>query len=235
VSKRKAAVSEEPRAGRVSVWAGAFLLATPLVIVLGYGVLTAPPSQQLFAWPGASGTATVSAPTTPPGHPPIGATPGSGAPSAGGDASLPPDIEQMVDRLAKRLEAQPDDAKGWRTLAHSYYVLKRFSDAVKAYESLLKIAPPDAALLADYADAMAMAQGRRLDGKPMELVRQALEIDPANWKAQSMAATEAFGRKDYDAAISHWQRALASAPPGSELAQSLEANIAEARALKSTK
>jgi len=205
-----------------------------LVVVLGFGVLTAPPGR-LFVWPGAAGPAPASAPATPPGHPPIGAPSGSGAPPAGAAGSLPPDIEQMVDRLAKRLESRPDDPKGWRTLAHSYYVLKRFPDAVKAYENLLKIAPPDAALLADYADAAAMAQGRRLEGKPMELVRRALEIDPSNWKAQSMAATDAFQRKDYDAAIGHWQRALAGAPAGSELAQSLEANIAEARALKSAK
>lgn len=234
-SKSEAVPSGDPRAPRVPAWFGALLLATPLVIVLGYGLSTVPPSKPLFAWPGSSGSAPVAAPATPPGHPPIGPTSGARAPAAGADASLPPDIEPMVERLAKRLESQPDDAKGWRTLAHSYYVLKRFPDAVKAYESLLKVAPPDAALLADYADAAAMAQGRRLDGKPMELVRRALELDPTNWKAQSMAATDAFNRKDYDAAIGHWQRALASAPPGSELAQSLEANIAEARALTSSK
>jgi len=225
----KAAASGAPRAAGVPAWFGALLLVTPLVIVLGYGLATVPPNQQLFSCPGASGSAPSAASRTPPGHPPIGAAQRPGAPSGGADASLPPDIEPMVERLAKRLESQPDDAKGWRTLAHSYYVLKRFPDAVRAYESLMKIAPPDAAMLADYADAAAMAQGRRLDGKPMELVRQALALDPTNWQAQSMAATEAFCRKDYDAAIDHWQRALASAPAGSELARSLEANIAEAR------
>lgn len=147
---------------------------------------------------------------------------------------MPPgDIDERIARMVERLEAQPNDPKGWNTLAHTYYALQRFPEAVKAYERLVAIEKPDAGTLADFADALAMAQGRRLEGKPMELVRQALELDPTHWKARSMAATDAFARKDYATAISHWERALAAVPPGSDLARTLEANIAEARALNS--
>ncbi len=141
----------------------------------------------------------------------------------------------MAERLAQRLEREPNDPEGWSTLAHTYYVLQRFPDAVKAYERLVTVAKPDASTLADYADALAMAQGRSLQGKPMELVRQAIELDPSQWKAQAMAATDAFSRKDYGAAIGHWERALAGVAPGSELARGLEENIAEARTLNSGK
>jgi len=150
---------------------------------------------------------------------------------AAGNQALVPDaqIAQMAAQLAARLEREPGDANGWRTLARTYYVMKRFPQAVSAYEKLNALAPLDADVLADYADALAMAQGRRLAGKPMELVRKALEQDPAQWKALSMAATDAFQRNDAGGAIGYWERALAAVPPDSAMAESIRSSLAQAR------
>ena len=75
-------------------------------------------------------------------------------------------IESMVDRLAARMTENPDDATGWVMLGRSYAVLDRYPEAVSAYANAVRRSPPDAQLLADYADALAMAQGRRLQGEP---------------------------------------------------------------------
>jgi cytochrome c-type biogenesis protein CcmH len=91
--------------------------------------------------------------------------------------------------------------------------------------------PNDADILADYADALAMSQGRKLAGKPMELVQRALKADPNQWKALALAGTDAFDRKDYRAAVGYWERLRTSVPPESDMAQSLESSIAEAREL----
>lgn len=150
---------------------------------------------------------------------------------AGGDRAAMPDaqIEQLAAQLAARLEREPGDANGWRTLARTYYVMKRFPEAVGAYGRLVALAPLDADLLADYADALAMTQGRSLAGKPMELVGKALELDPAQWKALSMAATDAFQRNEVQAAIGYWERALAAVPPDSAMAESIRNSLAQAR------
>ncbi len=203
-----------PLAGR-RPWGVAAVLAIPLAVVLLYAQLT-----------GGLRVGSVSSQTSSANAPSPSAAPAN-------QAQEQAELTAMAARLAQRLEREPNDAEGWSTLAHTYYVLQRFPEAVKAYERLVTIAQPDASTLADYADTLAMAQGRRLDGRPMELVRKALELDPSQWKARSMAATDAFLRKDYTTAISHWERALATIPPGSELARALEANIAEARQLGS--
>ena len=142
-------------------------------------------------------------------------------------------IEEMVVALEQKMKERPDDVQGWMLLARSYAATGKMPKALEAYAHLAKIAPQEASVLADYADALAMAQGRSLSGKPMELIREALKLDPAQWKALSMAATEAFARKDYATAIGYWERALAAVPAGSELAQAIQANIAEARRLRS--
>jgi cytochrome c-type biogenesis protein CcmH len=140
------------------------------------------------------------------------------------------DIEVMLTRLAQRLEKEPENADGWAMLARSYYILQRYPEAVRAYEKLVKLVPQEAAVLADYADALAMRDGRKISGRPLEIVHEALKIDPTQAKALAMAGTEAFDRQDFKAAVEYWEKLRASAPVDSEMAQNIEGSIAEARA-----
>jgi len=140
-------------------------------------------------------------------------------------------IEAMVERLAARLRENPEDAEGWKMLGRSYAVLGRFPEAVDAYSKAAARAPRDAQLLADLADALAMARGQSLRGEPEQLVWRALEIDPQNLKALALAGTVAFDRKDFKAAADYWQRMLPLVPPDSEDARTVRENVEEARKL----
>jgi cytochrome c-type biogenesis protein CcmH len=152
-------------------------------------------------------------------------------------AITPPEeqIQGMVERLATKMRGRPDDVEGWKLLGRSYAVLGRFKEAVDAYAQAAKRAPRDAQLLADFADALAMSQGQSLAGEPEKLILHALEIDPANLKALALAGTAAFGRKDYRAAASYWERMLPMVPADSEDARSIQANVDEARSLSGQK
>ncbi|HEX5639544.1 MAG TPA: c-type cytochrome biogenesis protein CcmI [Burkholderiaceae bacterium] len=139
-------------------------------------------------------------------------------------------IDEMTTKLAARLANEPDNVDGWVMLARTYYQQRKFPEAAQAYDKLTKLLPNEADLYADYADALAMAQGRRLGGQPMELVKKALELDPNQWKALAMAGTEAFDRKDYKSAITYWERLKANA--GNEpIGKQIQASIDEARQL----
>jgi cytochrome c-type biogenesis protein CcmH len=140
------------------------------------------------------------------------------------------DVEAMVARLAQRLENEPGNAEGWVMLARSYNVMSRHSEAARAYERAVALIPDNADLLADYADTLAVAQGRSLAGKPLELIERALKVDPKHWKALALAGTAAFDRKDFPAAIAYWERMKESIPPDADMARSVDASIAEARA-----
>ena len=154
------------------------------------------------------------------------------AAQAGAEHQFTPDeIEKMIGRAEEKLKANPDDAQGWSVLARTYATLGRYPDAVRAYGELARLEPNDANTLADYADTLAMAQGRSLSGKPMELVQRALKADPNHWKALALAGSEAFNRKDYKAAVGYWERLAAVVPPESEFGQTVKSNIAEAREL----
>lgn len=139
------------------------------------------------------------------------------------------DVVAMVEKLAQRMQAQPDDAKGWLMLGRSYAALQRFPDSAKAYARAVALTPNDAQLLVDYADVLA-AVAQSAAGEPTKLITRALQIEPGNLKGLALAGSAAFERKDYAGAIAYWAQARGAAPAGSEFAQGLDASLAEARA-----
>ena len=150
----------------------------------------------------------------------------------GGEVS-PAQIEAMVEKLAQRMEGkttpEAGDDQGWIMLARSYAVLQRYPEASRAYARARALSPPNAQLLADHADVIAMAQGQSLVGEPWQLVQSALQIDPKNVKALALAGSAAFERKDFAGALKYWLEAQQMAPPGSEFARGLESSIQQAR------
>jgi len=141
-------------------------------------------------------------------------------------------IAATVESLAHRLKQRPDDADGWVLLAHSYQALERFADAADAYAHADALIPNNASLLADYADTLAMAQGRSLEGAPAALIQRALAIDPKPKKALALAATVALETRDLDTSIAYWRRLAAELPAGSDEARQVADVIAEVDAAK---
>jgi cytochrome c-type biogenesis protein CcmH len=155
---------------------------------------------------------------------------GGGA-SAKADAPLP-SMEVLAQRLALKMRTQtPDDGEGWALLARSYVELRQYREAADAFAQAAKRVPNDATLLADYADALGMANGRTLRGDPAGLAQRALKLDPKHPKALALAASSAFEEKKYREAVTYWERLRAVLPTGSDEARGTESNIAEARAL----
>ncbi|HUI99407.1 MAG TPA: c-type cytochrome biogenesis protein CcmI [Usitatibacter sp.] len=136
-------------------------------------------------------------------------------------------VALMVDRLAKKVRDRPDDVEGWALLARSYAALGRFPDAVRAYEHLAKLVPADASVLADWADALGMAQGRSLAGRPMEIVKRALDIDPNQPKALALAGTAALDAGEFEKALGYWKVLRTQLPPDSPDLKQVDAVIAE--------
>jgi len=139
------------------------------------------------------------------------------------------EVQAMIARLASRLEREPQDAEGWAMLARSHGALARYADAVRAYSQAVARGREDPQLLADYADALAMTQGRRLQGEPETLIARALAADPNHVKALALAGSAAFEQRQYHAALRHWQRLLTRVPADAEIARSTRASIAQAQ------
>ena len=139
-------------------------------------------------------------------------------------------IDEMVAKLAERLQQQPDDLKGWVMLARSYTILKRYSEAEDAYANALRLGGENANLLADYADATVMANNGRFNDKAGELLTRVLELDPGNLKGLWLAGHWKNQSGDYAAALDYWQQAAAKLPPGGEDAAVIAEQISSVQA-----
>jgi cytochrome c-type biogenesis protein CcmH len=153
---------------------------------------------------------------------------GSGA-AAAAAAPTQAQVEEMVQRLADRLKEKPNDPTGWLMLARAYTAQGKFDQALPAFKRVVDLRPQDAQALADYADAMAVVNNQSLDGEPEQLVAKAMQLDPANVKALSLAGTVAFNKAQYSQAVSYWERAVQAADPASGFAAQLKDALDEAR------
>lgn len=70
------------------------------------------------------------------------------AASAPATGKMLPDVNVMIERLASRLEAAPNDAKGWRMLGWSYFHTERYQEAAAAYAKAVALDPNSAELKA---------------------------------------------------------------------------------------
>jgi cytochrome c-type biogenesis protein CcmH len=200
----------QPRPARNGRWAALLLvIAIPALALVLYQLLGTEQIIPLMEQGGAR-TASSASSTSPARH-------------EMGEQSL----EQMVDLLAARLKDKPDDLRGWVLLARSYETLNRYADAVSAYGNARRLSGDNPELLADYADALVMANGGRFNDEAGELLQKSVEAQPDNvkalwlmghWKNQQGAGAEA---------LSYWQRAAALLPPGGEDAKIIAEQIAQ--------
>ena len=137
---------------------------------------------------------------------------------------------QMVESLAAKLKANPNNPKGWAMLARSYKVLGRLDEAEQAYEKATDAIQDHPDLLVDFSELLALRAYNRMEGRPTALVRQALAIDPEHPSALMMSGVAAYQLRDFDGAVKEWEKLLAVVEPGSDDAKLTQENLDDARA-----
>jgi len=135
------------------------------------------------------------------------------------------------ESLARHLARTPSDARAWVMLARADLASDRFAEAALAYEKAMAASPRvarDPLVLCELADALGMANGGSLKGRPRELVTKALAIDPQHPRALEMAGSAMIEDGDYAGAAAAWRQLLAQLPPAGAEHRELAAAIARA-------
>ena len=145
------------------------------------------------------------------------------------------DTDAMVKALEDKLNAKPDDAEGWYALGRAYIALQRLDDAELALAKAAKLAPKDARMLAQYAEAIALKAGS-LQGRPLELVMQALELDYEEEKALELAGLAAYQQQKWAESLHFWRRLMKKLPKNSEFYEEIEraVKIAEGKVVEAS-
>lgn len=140
------------------------------------------------------------------------------------------EFDEIVTKLAARLENQPDDLQGWRMLARSYAVMGDYAKTVQTYNKIMARFENDPDVLSDYAEFLAQSNQGKFTGLPTQLLKMALSVNPKHGKTLWLLGLAAMDRLDYQTAISHWQALLMQLPPSeTKIREVLEKQIATAR------
>jgi len=134
--------------------------------------------------------------------PPTTATAQQNSPHAGS-------LAQMAAKLRQRLEQDsPNDGNGWFLLGRTYMTMKDYPAAAEAFEHSYQLMPRDPGVILALADALSMSSGGNMQGRPGELVGQALSMEPDNATAMWMGGLVAEGKGEYQRALELWNKLL---------------------------
>lgn len=159
------------------------------------------------------------------------------AASAPANAQAPTDHEQNMQQaiagLEQKLKQNPDDAEGWALLGRAYEASERFAEARDALKHAHDLNSGDPDTTVAYAEALALSSdSRRIEGEPRKLIEGALKLAPENQRGLWLLGISEYQAKKYDSAIAIWKRLLAALPKDSNIAQSVQRQIATAEAAR---
>jgi len=136
------------------------------------------------------------------------------------------DLASALVRIESHLANNPGDGRGWDVIAPVYLRMGRMDDAVKAYDSALRLLGPDPGRLTSYGEAQVFAQGGIVSADARAAFEKALALDPSSAKARFYLARAAEQDGETEKARSAYQNLLASSPADAQWRPVVEEQLA---------
>ncbi|MBI2737728.1 MAG: c-type cytochrome biogenesis protein CcmI [Rhodospirillales bacterium] len=136
-------------------------------------------------------------------------------------------IRGMVEGLAARMKDNPQDRGGWLRLANAWKVLGESASAVDAYAKADALAPVDARLLVDWAEAhvRGLKPGEPPSPAAIAVLERLEKAEPRNGLALFYLGAASFAAGDKAAAARRWKTLLALLPADAPIRAMLEERI----------
>ncbi|PPU94924.1 tetratricopeptide repeat protein [Xanthomonas albilineans] len=141
----------------------------------------------------------------------------------------PRTLEEGIAQLQTALRKDPARADGWALLGRSQRALGRHAEAAAAFARAVSLAPDQAPILIEAAQARALADPqRRFDDKALAWLQKALQVAPNSERAAWFLGIAQRQRGQNGAAAATWQTLLPRVD--AETAEALRPQIDTARA-----
>jgi len=120
------------------------------------------------------------------------------------------DLNLLVEELAERMRANPDDPQGWVLLARSYRQLGRINDTVAAFRRSLAQGAADTAVYAELGEALVAQNNGSVTPEAADVFRAALAGDREEPRSRFYLGLERAQAGDARDAIAIWRDLTAS-------------------------
>ncbi|MGA2493591.1 MAG: c-type cytochrome biogenesis protein CcmI [Roseiarcus sp.] len=135
-------------------------------------------------------------------------------------------VEAALAHVEQQLAANPDNGPGWSLVAPVYMKLGRFDDAVEAFKQALRLNGENAAVRADYGEALVGAAGGIVTADARAAFDKALAEQPGLPSARFYLGLAAEQDGDLQKAIAIYRALLGDAPPRAPWTPALQARLA---------
>lgn len=139
-----------------------------------------------------------------------------------------PSIEEMMTALVERLKENPEDAEGWYLLGRTYMAMQDYQKAAFAFDKLNQLVSDQPSIMLALADALAMASGGDMQGRPAELIRKAVTLAPEDQTALWLAGMVEDQSGNHARALEHWRHLKPKLSDDPEATQQVDRLIAAA-------
>ncbi len=122
-------------------------------------------------------------------------------------------IDNMVKRLAGKLESNPNDPEGWARLGRSYQTLNRYEESKKAFQNAYRQAPENMDIALAYGEVLVIIDQGYVNPTARALFEKVLSTDSENTKARfyfGMALAET--KEGLPRALEIWEALLKDLP-----------------------
>lgn len=136
------------------------------------------------------------------------------------------DMDQAMERLAERLEQEPDNLEGWILLARSYMAAGRYKDAIEPFHRALELSPDrDPDLLGAYGETLVAAAGGIVTPEARGVFEEVSGLQPDNPGPKFYLGLARAQAGDGRGALEIWLAIEAETPPGTPWLSALREQI----------
>jgi cytochrome c-type biogenesis protein CcmH len=124
-------------------------------------------------------------------------------------------VPDAIVMLQKKMQENPNDARGWFLLGSLYLKAGNSHEAVKVLSRANNLEPQQTGIMSLYAEAIYLDNHRKFHAQLRKLMQAVLAIEPNNMGIMNLMAMDAYQQKNYQKAIDIWQELLPRLPANS--------------------
>ncbi len=144
--------------------------------------------------------------------------------SSGPSAS---DVDTAIAKLAARLQANPDDVKGWAMLGWSYLGTNKFAEAAEAYRKASALDPKNPSIKSGLSQALIKSADGKVTPEALAVIEEVLALDPKDPGARFDKGLAKLQAGNAKGAVDDWIAELKDAGPEDKWPGELRTRIIE--------
>jgi cytochrome c-type biogenesis protein CcmH len=133
-----------------------------------------------------------------------------------------------IKEIQQHLEKNSDDSEAWYNLGQTLVSVGEFDMAITAFEKIIGIEGEQADLIGAIAQASYYRNNQQIDEQVQNLIDRALALDINDPSTNILLGMHNFISKEYEKAISYWQRVIDANEQGVNI-KALQEAVSEAK------